>query len=219
MGRCIVVLGVPRSGSSAVAGVLHHLGVNMGNGHLQRGNKWNPKGYMEDLRWQALNKRLTGDRYGHDQPMAVSGEQAERYKALAELCDLSPLWGMKDPRLCFTLQFVLPWLEDPRVVAVKRNPMASAMSLMKHSQGNYKGRHMMTLQEAAELRDLWADAMEERLRGFGGPTFQVFYEELCYRPTGVAKELAAFAFDGLDWLQPDVAAAAAFVDPSLRHHG
>lgn len=218
MGRAILVLSVPRAGSSAVAGVLHRLGVDMGEGHLQQGNEWNAKGYFEDTRWQRIDKAVVGDRYGHEQPTAIHRKHAEAYKALAETCDVKLLWGVKDPRLCFTAQFVWPYLEDARVVAVMRNPMASALSLMRHSEGNYGGKHRMTLEEAADLRDLWAEALEARLREFPGPSLRVWYEELVERPRGLVKDLAAFAFDGLP-LAPDVEAAVAFVDPRLRHHG
>lgn len=219
MGRAVLVLSVPRAGSSAVAGVLHHLGVDMGQGHLQKGNEWNQRGYYEDERWVRLDKQVTGDWYGHRQPASISARQAAQYQALAELCDVKPLWGVKNPRLCFTAQFVWPYLEDVRAVAVMRNPMASALSLTRHSERAYGGRHRMPLTRAVELRDLWAEAMEARLREFPGPTLRVYYEELLERPRGLVKDLAAFAFDGLRWLLPDMDAAVAFVDPRLRHYG
>ena len=217
MGRCVMILGVPRSGTSAVAGVLHHLGIDMGNGHLQNGNRWNPRGYFEDLRWQKLNKQITGPRYGHRQPATVSERQDAQYKALADLCNVNWLWGMKDPRLCFTAQFIWPHLKDVRIVAVMRNPLSAAMSLMKHSHENYGGEDRMTIDQAIELRDIWAGAMEDRLTEFQGPVLRVFYEELVNRPTGLVKDLATFAFDGLRAAWPDIEAGVQFVEPRLNH--
>jgi hypothetical protein len=43
MSRCILVVSVPRAGSSCVAGVLHKLGIDMGSGHFQPDDKFNPK--------------------------------------------------------------------------------------------------------------------------------------------------------------------------------
>jgi hypothetical protein len=217
MGRAILVLSVPRAGSSAVAGALHHLGVDMGGEHLQPGNQWNPGGYFEDLRWQRLNKQITGERYGHCQPKAISQRQEAQYRALAEACEAKPLWGMKDPRLCFTAQFIWPLLDDPRVVAVMRGPAASAWSLMEHSKGNYHGQYRMTLKEATRLRALWASAMERRLADFPGPVQRVHYEDLVKHPKRIVGEMALFAFDGLRGLTPDLGAAVAFVNPELRH--
>jgi hypothetical protein len=190
----------------------------MGIGYLQQGNEWNPRGYYEDLRWQKLNKQLTGDRYGHNQPKAISQQQAEQYKALAEVCNADFLWGMKDPRLCFTAQFIWPWLEDARIVAIERNPTAAASSLLQHSQENYKGRYVMTATVARDLIDLWSEARDDRLRQFWGPVLRVQFEELVDRPEDVVYSLSKFAFDGIRTLKPDRKAAAAFIDPELRHH-
>jgi hypothetical protein len=70
-----MVLGVPRSGTSCVAGVLWMLGVDMGSGHLQTADQHNPLGYFEDVRWQALNKQITGLRYGTNEPAVISERQ------------------------------------------------------------------------------------------------------------------------------------------------
>jgi hypothetical protein len=184
---------------------------------MGQGNRWNAKGYFEDLRWQKLNKQITGERYGCKQPESISQRQAEQYRALAETCCTQRLWGMKDPRLCFTAQFIWPYLEDCRIVAVYRNPMASATSLVAHSQGNYKGRHAMSLEQAMGLRDLWAEAMEQRLREWEYETLTVRYEELLSDRTRQVERLARFAF----WqtgIMPDYAAAEGFVEPGMQHH-
>lgn len=218
MGRCVLVLGAPRSGTSCVSGVLHHLGVNMGMGHLGKGNAWNQRGYYEDLRWQKLNKQITGERYGHEQPKAISKKQSESYKALAELCDTNYLWGIKDPRLCFTAQFIWPWLADARIVSVERPAEAAAVSLMRHSQGNYKGRYAMNGKEARALIDLWNEARENRLRQFWGPVLRVQYQELVDRPDEGVDALARFAFHGIRGPSPDRQAAVKFIEPGLMHH-
>lgn len=216
--RCVLVMGVPRSGTSAVAGALHHLGVNMGEGHLQNGNQWNAKGYYEDLRWQRLNKQITGERYGHRQPETISDRMREQYRKLAEACNQQLLWGMKDPRLCFTAHQFWRYLDDARMVVVERSPAASAESLMRHSQGNYSGKYAMRLEDAMDLRDLWEDALETRVHEFWGPVMRVQYEELLQRPEDGVDALARFAFHGLDAI-PDRESAVKFLEPGLRHHG
>lgn len=216
MSRSILVLGVPRSGTSAVAGALHALGVDMGTGHLQKGNEWNERGYYEDLRWQKLNKRITGDRYGTNHPAAIGNGLVEAYQRLIEECEQSPLWGVKDPRLCFTARFIWPMLREPRMVVVHRAPSASAESLMHHSRGNYGGKHAMTLEEAMSVRDTWQEAMNDTVFGFPGPKFIIRFEELLDQPRQVVEQLATFCFDGLS-LMPDVKAGQWFIDPNLRH--
>ena len=50
---CVIVLGCYRSGTSAVAGILHHLGVMMGK-EFDKPAKSNPTGYYEDLEFKRL---------------------------------------------------------------------------------------------------------------------------------------------------------------------
>ena len=57
MARCIMVLGVGRSGTSAVAGALHKLGVNMGDSFVITDNT-NPLGTFED---EDVFKQLPGE--------------------------------------------------------------------------------------------------------------------------------------------------------------
>ena len=46
--RCIVVTGIGRTGTSAIAGMLHNLGISMGK-KLKVSTNSNPKGYFEDM--------------------------------------------------------------------------------------------------------------------------------------------------------------------------
>src|SRR5580700_7972119 len=53
----LVVLGMHRSGTSALAGMLHHLGVALGN-RLMPATSDNPRGYWEHAEIVAANERL-----------------------------------------------------------------------------------------------------------------------------------------------------------------
>ena len=52
----IIVLGMHRSGTSLIAGVLHEMGVNMGS-NLMKADEYNPKGYFEDIEIYKFNSR------------------------------------------------------------------------------------------------------------------------------------------------------------------
>ena len=54
---CVIVIGCYRTGTSAVAGVLHHLGVSMGKS-FDPPAKSNPKGFFEDLDFKNLHPML-----------------------------------------------------------------------------------------------------------------------------------------------------------------
>jgi hypothetical protein len=88
---CVVVLGLYRSGSSAVAGVLHHLGVYMGS-HFDPPNANNIYGYWEDLEFKKLHKE-----------MLEGKDVEEKYCELIEKREEKPIWGVKDPLLCLLL--------------------------------------------------------------------------------------------------------------------
>lgn len=55
--KLFLILTLHRSGSSATAGVLYHLGVHMGQ-HLLKENEWNPKGHFENEEFVAVNDRI-----------------------------------------------------------------------------------------------------------------------------------------------------------------
>lgn len=201
-----------------MAGALHALGVDMGTGHLQPPDAGNPRGYYEDLRWQKLNRKLSGAGYKFSQPKSIPPHIAERFAELGAECDRRALWGMKDARLCFTAGFIWHYLEDPRIVAVYRKPMASAESIVRHSERAYHGQERMDINAAMTLRDEWADAMEERLLSFPGAVHVVCYEDLLCSPEDEVCKLARFVGEALSVLL-DEQAAVAFVDRRLDHHG
>lgn len=213
MGRCVAVLGALRSGTSCTAGVLHNMGVDMGRGHLQGANAQNPKGHFEDLRWQTVNKRITGLRYGaeHNDPT----ESQKLYASIAEKCDGKALWGMKDPRMCITFPFILSVVKsDVYIVAVHRSFQSSVQSLVHHSELHYGGRYRMNYKQAAEVVTELLECRQQTIDAWTGPLFHVFYEDLL--DTLDVKPLAKFAFDGTG-IAPNIQAGRQFIAPPLNH--
>jgi hypothetical protein len=141
--RCVVVLGMHRSGTSAVARGLQALGVELGD-RLIPGDDDNPSGYWEDLDLLTINERLLralGLRW--DSVTLIESSRWESPAVQALITDAaevvrnrfgaSPLWGFKDPRTTRVLPF---WQEvlarlgvEARYVVVIRNPLSVAASL------------------------------------------------------------------------------------------
>jgi hypothetical protein len=215
MGRCIVVLGIPRSGTSAAAGVLHNMGVDMGSGHLQPGNQFNEKGYYEDLRWQALNKKVTGSRY--DLKDDISDEVRQEYERLAIKYSVKPLWGMKDPRLCVTLKYILPYLWEVKIVTVLRPLEQSVASLVNHSTKEYGGKYKMSTDSALKLLVAWYDKLQQTLDTVKCPTLYLQYRDLVQIPEITIGKLADFCFQDTN-LVPSTQSALSFMEPRLWHH-
>lgn len=139
----LVVLGMHRSGTSALTGMLHHLGVALGE-HLMPATQDNPRGYWEHADIVKVNERLMaalGWAWSDIRSLPPGFERGEPAQtAWAELTAIfdrdfagAPLWGVKDPRLCrlMPLWSALLTAEQvtPRFVLVLRHPLDVAASL------------------------------------------------------------------------------------------
>lgn len=219
---CIVVIGLPRSGTSATAGALHKAGVLMQRKSMGR-NAFNPRGYYEDLRWKETNKTWVGgsNHYRlHIPDGTVPDNIARRYHKLAKQYQQARLWGMKDPRLCITARYIWPLLDDVRLVAVHRDFNATVRSLWSHSYAARKGKPKLRREEneIRELLKIWRAQRDETLALWNGPRIDVRYEELLSDPHGQMARLCKFAArsTGVE-LHPGK--GAAFIDPKLNHGG
>ncbi len=144
----MAVLGMHRSGTSAIARALRLLGVELGS-KLHPPGFDNPKGFWEDSEVVAINEDLLkAINSSYDQlDLAwdgVSGDQEAinelRIRAtslLGERLASYKIWGFKDPRTCRLIRFWKPIIESSgaecRVVLALRNPLSSAISLQKRN--------------------------------------------------------------------------------------
>lgn len=55
--KLFLVFALHHSGSSAVAGVLHHMGIHMGD-RLLKSNSSNPKGHFENYEFVMMNEKI-----------------------------------------------------------------------------------------------------------------------------------------------------------------
>lgn len=217
--RAIFVLSLPRSGSSCVAGALHRLGVDMGEGHWQPADASNSKGYYEDLRWQYLNKQLAGFQYDAIRVHTLPQRYFEAYRDLFELCSRKPLWGVKAPRMAFVFPLIQPIgvsFCELRVVVVRRNIDDVVASLQRHSEVAYGGRRKMSVPQAKNVIGVWQRALDVAAVGHNGRVFEVSYEALLDETEDALSALAAFCFEGMG--QPDTREAVEWIDPSMCHH-
>lgn len=122
MSTCILVLGTPRSGTSCVAGVLHHLGVPMGD-NLMPADDGNPVGYFHDadieiaidggeLKWEfptwTTSRRLSTD----NSVKALNAYVARRATV--------PLWGVKSNRVIHYLDAFIKAVGDIKIIRTRR---------------------------------------------------------------------------------------------------
>src|SRR5262249_48097435 len=119
-GRTIAVLGMHRSGTSCLVGLLEQAGVFLGD--VSRKNPSNAKGNRENARIMALHEDLlkVNDGTWDAPPEAVSWPRdlkARRDEIVQSYPD-SPLWGVKDPRTLPTLQSWPETLPPPHPPAI-----------------------------------------------------------------------------------------------------
>ena len=139
----VFVLGMHRSGTSAVARVLNLLGVTLG-GRLLPAAEDNPRGFWEHRDAVAVHERLL-DGLGRtwDDPRALPVGWLDGPQAAAARRELARfiedefsgcrLWGVKDPRLCRFLPLWRSLLDErgiaQRALVVARHPAEVAASL------------------------------------------------------------------------------------------
>jgi hypothetical protein len=215
----VCVAGMHRSGTSAIAGLLHASGVLLGDrGSFLDPAADNPAGFWEDRRFVALNEAiLRAQGGGWDVPpeLAPGWERGNALLALrveaaalleSRAVDPAGWWGFKDPRATLTYPF---WkLLDPhlRLVVCLRNPLEVAHSLTRRNGTSI----------AFGLR-LW----ERYHRALCAATTPE--QRLLVRYDGLQREAPAELRRVLEWLGVPasaevVAAACTQVTDRLRHH-
>lgn len=211
----ILVLGMHRSGTSSVAGLLARLGVYAGEAQDLLIGPDNPKGHYELARLHgACLRRLeaAGGDWKHP-PAHAPGAAIDAFRRdVAEvLRTLEPRrpWLIKEPRLCLLARELLPLLTRPVFVHVVRDPHAVADSLA--------ARNGVTRDHALALWRQYTQAAFEASRGW--PRVLVDYAEVLAEPLALAQRLhealSGFGVEGLH--PPDAAELRAWIDPALAH--
>ena len=221
--RAVLVIGMHRSGTSALTRGLQMLGVYLGNDFLDL-RPDNPTGYWEDKKIYELNERLLAtlglrwedvalidDTLWHRPEVEVLLDEAVDY--LKSQFVNHPLWGFKDPRTIRLLPFwqsVLRRLHvDECYLVVIRNPRSVALSLQK--------RHGM---DEIEAHFLWLVYMVPYLNEIASRPFIVAdYDMVMADPRrqieriarGLKIPLAKSSMAAIDQFAVD------FLDPNLRH--
>jgi hypothetical protein len=129
--RVIAVVGMHRSGTSALVGSLQQRGLFLGRHSTW--NKHNLRGNRENAKVSVLNEQVLMHSGGSwSSPPAVvdwtPGHLERARTILAKYAD-KPLWGFKDPRTLLTLEGWLRLVPDLELVGVFRDPARVARSL------------------------------------------------------------------------------------------
>lgn len=145
--KLIVVIGMHRSGTSAITRGLELLGVGLGT-NLHPAASDNPKGFWEDSECLEINEELLSyfgsayDQLGGDWDTSIADSEISRIKLkasqlISRKLEENTIWGFKDPR---TSRFLPFWKEvfmsvgcDVSYVIALRNPVSIVDSLRKRN--------------------------------------------------------------------------------------
>ena len=205
MSRSVIVLGQHRSGTSAIAGILHHLGIPMGvPGAIESATHtvdgWpafpsNPHGQFEDNDFVKIFDAGHGSwecpvwwQYSEKTATAAANLIKKREAT-------HDLWGLKSPQLCYTLTYLLKYLSDPVVIAIHRDFNDMVASLTKRDNRPIPvSQHIQSL-----YYSLFSGAKTE-VSGRGIPMLDLQFEGVLRYPYGTVD--AVMKFVGVPPLSP-----------------
>lgn len=216
----VVILGMHRSGTSALAGALPSIGAEMGNSLLSADHR-NEKGYWEDQDIKSFNDGLLQNidsRWDHISAVSekdlrhlrAGGFDRTAVKILKNKISGFDIYGLKEPQITKLLPF---WLEvfeqlggNCQFVVSLRNPLSSAISLTK--------RDGLTRQHGYWL---WFNHMVAAIQlADSHPMIVVGYDHLLMDPDAEIRRMADFLGLPVDADQRAFYCND-FLDRSLRH--
>jgi hypothetical protein len=216
----IVILGMHRSGTSALAGLLHEMGAYFGSNEISIGaNEQNPNGFWErrDVRdinddvlhsincdWNCVNN-FNIDKLSQE---TIKNFNTRAKLIIDELNDHKP-WLLKEPRFCLLFSLWERLLEDSVCIHIYRNPLEIAKSLQ--ARDGTPLNVGIAMWEKYTVEALYASRNQLNLF--------VSHEKLITQPVAVAEELigqlSKHGFKGLEVPNPDK--IEQFIDKKLYH--
>jgi len=220
--RAVLVMGMHRSGTSALTAVLGFLGCDLPEA-LMKPAPENEMGFFESDRITALNEALlaaVGLSWFDWTPISAEGFEilatdqfrSQAREVLQQDFNSSPLFVIKDPRVCRLTPFWLDTLEDmgcqPLIVHTFRSPVEVAASLARAQKREPSASHLLWLSHVLDA--------EAHTRGRG----RMFtnYDMLMSDWSHIPKQFKTTFGTELPRVTEQAAAdIEAFLTPRLRH--
>lgn len=202
-----LVLGTPRSGTSAAAGVLSCLGIDFGRAEdLLPASEMNPRGFFQSQEFEEL---FDGDTFMPEPYLPYAGvmssaERSERLRYLLRKRRTGGDWGLKSVQLQWLLPEIVAYCRsDVKIVRTRRAKTASTASWKRWSEDP----DAAGVVKRADVSIDYALSLVPWI-----PVLEVPYSALVSQPKVAVGRIAAFAG------RPVVAAAVSFVEPALNHY-
>jgi hypothetical protein len=205
----LIITGSGRSGTSAVARMVHEAGISVGH-DLIPADQWNAEGYFEERPVIELNDAILNDcglnkwfaEASREQILCAGRGRADAMRALVR--NATPAW--KDPRFSWTLEAWMELLpEKPRLIVCLRSPVEVIASTLR-----YYGQTSGGARKAVE--HTWRCEYERLLDvidDYRLDAAPVEFSRLHSFPAATARRLSRFVGVRLD---------PSFIRRDLRHH-
>jgi Uncharacterized protein conserved in bacteria len=221
--KAVLVVGMHRSGTSALSGLLGNLGCDLPATLMEKTER-NPKGYFESKKIHDFHEEIfsqAGTSWDDFRPFPEawleSSKSAEYVARAQELVQSefgsSRLFVLKDPRICRLMPFWLEVLENlyitPLVVHIIRNPLEVAQSLRDRDQidTSYGAllwlNHILEAERGSRALTRSFTSFEKLLSNWGGETKRLEQE--------LGLSWSRFSTDNVQDLE-------SFIDPNLKHY-
>lgn len=221
MAKQILILGMHRSGTSALTELVHHLGIYCGNEFYETKANWeNLQGFWEREDVRQLNNFLlkaAGANWSHLTDFdltTISQEPLDNFyeKARLLITELNKhsSWIIKDPRLCIVLPLWKKLLDRPICIIIWRDPLAVAKSLQT--------RNKFFISQGIALWEYYNLAALNNSVGFA--RLLISHADLLSAPQKTTQEIVQFLHEqgiaGLD--NQDIEKLSQVIDPTLQHY-
>ena len=217
-GITLFVLGMHRSGTSAMTGALNICGAWVGNeAELTQASVENPNGFWErrDIReiCDKLLQSAGADWWkiaGFDPkaiPRTILTEQRRKFQKIILTLDEYETWVIKEPRLCLLLPVLRQYVRNPVCIYMYRNPLEVARSLQVRN--GFSISSGLALWQVYNFHALKASE--------GLPRIFVSFEALMIHPIETLKEIAEKLEElvGSHTVKPERKLIEQFIDPNL----
>ena len=215
----VIVLGMHRSGTSAVAGILHLNKIIMGSNDNFKPKPLpqNPKGFYENYDFRKINDNMLNEvnykvkslNFNIPIPLPKKKIEWKMEYLIKKQIDKYSKWGWKDPRTCLTLDHWLNIIlkfkkkEDIKIIFTIRDPLAVANSLKK--------RDGLDIYSGLKLWKVYNHRALRVVNLYKLPTFYFFYEQLIKDSNDVISKM--FKFLKTDSNKEII---SKFIDPKLN---
>ncbi len=197
-----IVMGMHRSGTSLLSGLLHQSGITMGHDEIfiPRPNPENPKGFYEHYLFRQINDKILESNgyvvkdWTLDLPRKLELSKEIRKSMISLVTDNLQRynrWGWKDPRqmltadLWFQVLKELDLLAKTQVIFEFRHPMSVGTSLL--NRGN-----VSSLAHGMALWHLYNAKALEALKSFPVRTAFMSMESISENPAATLEVLSQF---------------------------